>query len=238
MNNQMLGSVLTGVAVTGVVATSVFTGKAVIKAEQIIKKKKETSGEALTKKEIFKCVAPTFAVPAILGAVTIGAVIGSDVIHTKNYNALLGTYIVTNNALNSYKASAKEILSPEKADELATSSVKKRPTVAVEETGDGDILFIEELTGRQFKSSKEAVLLGEAKINEAFSLSGHVKLNLLYSYWNLRKSEIGRNFVWDDYQMSTDYDATCISFDHIQMEINGETCYLITYPIPPEFTIE
>lgn len=110
-----------------------------------------------------------------------------------------------------------------------------------EETGLGDELFLEEFTGRYFKSSKKAVLEAEKRLNDVYLVKGYARLNDFYALLHLRRTDLGEYMGWI---MDTDHEkGEWIKFDHMLTDLGITNIsmgrgYTIRYPIPPGRTLE
>ena len=111
----------------------------------------------------------------------------------------------------------------------------------VEDTGTGDIIFIEDFTGRQFRASREHVDWALARYEEEFCIKNHATLNELYSFLELPTTCAGEVFGWSvnqncpkEYQtddfIEYDYALTKLGICYRYYEGLG---YVIFYPNLP-----
>lgn len=231
MQKTLLPNILAGAGIAGVGITAVLTGKATLKAADILKSTKPI-------KQKIKEAAPKYVLPAISGALSVAAIATSTVMHTNNYDTLFSAYMLTSNTLMAYKESVNSVLNKDDAIEVTKNAALINKNPEIEDTGSGDILFVDEFTGRQFLASKEIVLGGEYETNRTFQLKGDIDINYLHNCWGLRDSEIGKQWIWEEYSMATDYDAYWIDFNHIPFSADGREAYVINYPIPPVLRAE
>ena len=76
----------------------------------------------------------------------------------------------------------------------------------VEDTGTGDIIFIEVFTGRKIKASMEVYEYAIRKLQENFSICGIALLNDLYGLMNAEETAAGEVLAWTSDQMILDPD--------------------------------
>lgn len=231
MQKTLLPNILAGAGIAGVGITAVLTGKATLKAADILKSNKPI-------KQKIKEAAPKYVLPAMSGALSVAAIATSTVMHTNNYDTLFSAYMLTSNTLMAYKESVSSVLSKDDAIEVTKNAALINKNPEIEDTGTGDILFVDEFTGRQFLASKELVIGGAYETNRTFQLKGDIDVNYLHNSWGLRDSEIGKQWIWEEYSMATDWDAYWIDINLIPFAADGREAYVISYPIPPVLRAE
>lgn len=181
-------TILTGMGVTGVVTTAVFTGRASFKAALLIEKEEinTTKEIPLSTKDKIKLVWPLYIPPLTVGITTIGAIIMANHEASKKIAALTVASGISERALQEYKAKVIEKFGENKAvsvrDEIAQDRVNKFPpaakdTIIVE---NGDVLCFDMHTGRYFHSSMEKLRRAENKIN--FEILNHMYASLSSFY--------------------------------------------------------
>lgn len=84
--------ILAGIGTVGVIATTVMTAKATIKATELIEKAEAEKDEKLTTIETIKTIAPVCIPTIAVGVATIGCVISSAILSRKQQAALIGAY--------------------------------------------------------------------------------------------------------------------------------------------------
>ena len=148
--------------------------------------------------EILRVLAPTMAV----SAATIGCIGASRVIGRKRERSLLEACTL----LSAY-ISRNETLE-EKDTRRGAGSRVQRSSVSddVEDTGTGDIIFIETFTGRKIKASMELYEFAIKTLQEHFSICGCVQLNDLYELMTVSKTAAGEVLGWTIDQMILDPD--------------------------------
>ena len=226
--------VLSALAVAGVVATAVMAALEGINGSDVIREAKKTApkeGIWAISKHYIPRVVPAFGKTIIIGGVTVFCVVTSCYLSGLQIVALSGTIA---GLVTQRDAVEKEIVKLPGGKE-ALAKVKKEVALAtaekkiaenekskpwkyqtIEDTGNGDELFIDEWSGRMFWSSEEAVRRGfdnfNAERDDGMDLpyNGHSDMNIppassynkLYEAWDLAPNGLGWTFGWpasDDY---------------------------------------
>lgn len=195
------------------------------------------------------CYAPAIA----SGALTIGCIFASHHISAKEIAALSAScgYLAANRKKIIEKV--RKELGDEKTNAIQKEALietkkeqkkEKKPSVVVEETGEGRVHFIEDMFGREFYCSLEHVEWAEKMINHMFMQGERVNYNTFYELLGLKKTRAGWENGWplneDIYGYSCDQP---IYFENSPIELdNGERGYYIsvrtTPPIPGYLMLE
>lgn len=210
--------ILTVTAAVGVVTAVVLTAKAAPKTKEIIDDCKEEfekidSDESLSEEEkkeqknelIFdtsKMVAPLVLPPVIVTGMTIGSIILSHRINLRRQIALATACDISNKALEEYQAKAKEVLGGNKEkekirDAIAQDYADHPATTEIITTGDGNQLFRDPKSGREFRSSSEYIRKCWAKVNQ-HQVGGFVKLNYFYDLIGIPDTDFGSLYGWNE----------------------------------------
>jgi hypothetical protein len=183
-------TILTGMGVTGVVTTLIFTTRATFKAAELIEReerKRPSDTEAeLTTKEKVKLIWPLYIPPASVAVTTIAAIVMANHEASKKIAALTVASGISERALQEYKDKVIEKLGDKKAvdirDSIAQDRVNKTPlnTREIIIAGTGEVLCFDITTGRYFQSSVEEIRRAENKIN--FEIINHMYSSLSSFY--------------------------------------------------------
>ena len=171
-----------GMTVTGVVITGISAARAGIKAYKIISEQKDKidklnyNADNMTeedynekKKEVtvktVKRVAPVVIPPVVIGSATIWSAVSGYNAASKQIAALSAAYSLTENSLNQFKEKATELLGEKKAQELndqvniagMNSAYNAGGKDEIIETGKGNVLFYDRITGTFFRSNWESI---------------------------------------------------------------------------------
>lgn len=223
-------AILTGIGVTGTIATAYLASKASFKAARILES--EDPDASFAKKA--NMVWPEYIPAAATGLVTIGCILGANHIGGRRTAALAAAYSMSDKALNEYKDKVVEKFGENKAretrDEIAADQVRKNPPKTA--NGDqivlpvGDVLCREAFTGRYFQCSIERLKRAENKINQRIMQDDYASLSDFYALVGLPNNELGDEMGWQSpTQMEMDI-STALSDD-------DRPCAVVHYNIDP-----
>ena len=160
--SRNLPSILTGVAIGGLVTTSFLAGQASLKVDKEIKRLEKESGKKLDKKEKIKATYKYFLPPIAAGLGTAGLMIASNRISAKQLATALTVAKTTKTMLVDNREGVKKIFGDkglrqldEKINEKHAKKYFEKVT-NVYETGHGSTLCCEGfLTGILFRANRE-----------------------------------------------------------------------------------
>jgi hypothetical protein len=216
-------TILTGMGVTGVVTTAIFTGRASYKAALLIEdgedKKQAQTGESMTTKDKVKLVWPLYIPPVVVGITTISAIVMANHEASKKIAALTVASGISERALQEYKSKVIEKFGENKAvavrDEVAQDRVNRYPpgskdTVIIET---GDVLCFDMHSGRYFHSSMEKLRRAENKIN--FEILNHMyaSLSSFYDEIGLAPTSYSDDVGWNGNELFELHFSSVISPD-------------------------
>jgi len=245
--NDNSASILTGVGVAGVITTSVLTGKAVLKADELIdnehlkrsivaKREAAENGhgkmEFLTNQEKLKLTWMAFIPPIIAGTTTILAIVLANRLASKEIAALAAAYTISDKALQEYKEKVVEKLGPGKAqayhDEIIQKQITENPVESSEVIiiGNGEVLCYDVYSGRYFKSSVEAIKRAENKINFEIVNCNYASLSTFYDELGLPP-----NGMSDVLGFNLDNRLEVKISSHLSTD--GQPCVAMDYHFPP-----
>lgn len=161
--------ILTGIGITGMITTTVLAVKATPKAMDLIveaesKKYEATDGqEELTYFELVKAGWKPY-IPAIISGVgSIACIIGASSVNAKRNAALATAYKITETAFLDYKDKVIETIGEKKEEQVRKKVAQKQidenpaPSKEVMIIGDNEVLCMEAISKRYFKSSIETI---------------------------------------------------------------------------------
>ena len=214
--------ILTGSAVAGTVLTAVFSGKAAIKAKDVIalhemdeelkcERIEQEKGGIVTehlvyyrKRTLWEKVKLTwrcFIPPVLMGAATISCICGANTIHTKRNIALATAYNISEEAAREFKEKVRETIGEKKIDKIEHDIAQDHVNKAeydegiVTYTGDGDQLMYDWWSQRYFKSSRTII---EKKIitlqKRMLATRKPITMNDFYKELGLSPMPIGDDF--------------------------------------------
>lgn len=182
------GTLLAIGASVGVVLTAIETGKATIKAEKLVELNKDVP-EYDMKEKVKDCW--RFYIPAaVLGAGTIGCIIGSNMLSRKEIASLSAAYVALGKSYQQYRRQVAERIGSEAEADILEKSKVEEPA---EE--DKQLLCYEPFSNRYFHATEAELYDAFYQTNRDFSLNGEVSINNLYSYLGLdylpEKDDVG-----------------------------------------------
>lgn len=225
---------LSALAVAGVVATAIMAALEGINGSDVIREAKKTApkeGIWAISKHYIPRVTKAFWKTVVIGGVTVFFIVTSCYLSGLQIVALSGTIaglvsqrdavekeIVKLPGGKEALAKVKKEVALATAEKKVTENPKRVPwkLQTIEDTGNGDDLFLDEWSGRLFLSSEEAVRKGFDSFNDErdegmdlpYNSSGDMNLppassyNDLFTAWGLVPSGLGWAFGWpasDDY---------------------------------------
>lgn len=168
-------AIMTAAGVAGVVTTAVLAGKGTVKADYILTEEQalhhnwyqEKAAQPFGKLRMtWKCYIPATAA----GAATIAFIIGAQSISSKRQAAALSLYTLSETAFKEYKDKVVEQIGINKEqkvrDEIVQDRVNRNPSSEVIIVEDGDVLCMELMSSRYFKSNMEKLRRAQNDLNQ------------------------------------------------------------------------
>lgn len=236
-------NILAVFSVSGVISTSILTGRAAIIANDMIGEeayRRQCRVEELEPLEIVKLVWPLFIPSLISGGLTITAILSMNSIHAKRNAALAGLYSVTTEALKEYQEKVIETIGAKKEglihDKIAQDRINKNP---IGQDGvifaGGDTLVYDALSGRYFKSDMEKIRRAVNDFNYDLLNEMWKPLNDFYDLIGLPPIDMGQQQGWnvDGGQLQIRFSAKLIEDEASQY--HGEPCIVLSYYGEPRY---
>ena len=235
--------ILVGLGVVGMMSSTVLAVKATPKALDIMEDKKADMGVTyLTRKEIAQATWKLYAPSIGVGLASTACIILGTSKSIKRNTALATVYALSESTLREYQSKAKEMLGEEKAAELdrevAKARVKKREVTTIVETegsdyihhtGNGDTLVYDSLSGRYFRSSKNAIESAVNSINKSLLNDYIMTLNEFYNEMCIPTIGVGSLIGW-----KSDKELLEVSFES-DVDQHGNPYLVLSYksrPVP------
>lgn len=231
--------ILIGMGVTGMLASTVLAVKATPKALDLIEDKKdELDVDWLTKKETVSAAWKPYIPSIALSAVSAACIIGGTTSNIKRNAALATVYSISENTLKEYQRRTVEVVGEEKAKEIErqVSRGKAREQVTIisnddsqflYNTGDGNTLFFDTLSGRYFRSSVNSVDRAINNINKMMLTEHYITINEFYNELGIPTIGAGSLIGW-----IIDREMADISYDS-DIDENGNPYVIIEYRNKP-----
>ena len=233
-------AILTGIAVTGVISTTVLGIRATPKAMDIIKEASYVAADEpgvydlieLTGKEKAQLTWKLYLPVVVMGSITIASILGAQRINTKRTEALVGLYALSDSALKKYQQKVVENLGEKKdrevRDEIAKDELKANPVSSNEIfiTGSGETLCYDSLSGRYFKSDIEKIRQAVNKLSRDLLTDHFITLNDLYYELGLIGTSLGDKIGWhlDDGLVDVNFSS--------QLTEEGQPCLVMEFNMP------
>lgn len=228
--------ILTGFGIAGMVTTTILAVKATPKALELIEeeKKRQWVDELKpidTVKVTWKCYLPS----AILGAASIGCLVGSSAVSLKRNAVLATAYKLSETALTEYKDKVVETIGEKKEkavrEAVAEDKVKNTPVKSSEVivTGKGKTLCLEPTSMRHFESDAETIRRAVNDLNRRMRDDMYISLNEFYYELGLEGTDLGEMMGWN---INVAYiDVTFTS----ALTQDNEPCLAIVYNTRPVY---
>lgn len=225
-------AILTGLGCAGVLTTAILTGRATLRASEILKM--EAPDEQLPATEIVKLTWKVFIPPVLVGASSIACIIGANTINTHRNAALAALYSLSETAFREYKEKVVEEIGRNKELKVRDSIAQDRVTTnpvgdrTIIFTGNGEVLCYDALCDRYFKSSAEKIRQQVLELNEDLRNDMWLDLNDLYYAIGLPSTKLGN-------QVGFDIDKGYIQVDYTgTLTPEGQPCLSIDMDVYPK----
>lgn len=220
--------ILTGMAIAGVVSTSVLSVKGAFTASSRLEGEDPRLNAWEKARLTWDCYIPAAAVAVS----TVACIIGGHSIHTKRQAAIMSLYSVTDTAFKDYQLKVKETIGEKKEqtirDEVAADKIKANPPSndMIILTGHGDHLCYESFTGRYFKSSVEKIRKAENDVNAEVINNCYASQNDFYRALDIPGTSHGDEIGWKIGNMMELYYTSVLADD-------GTPCLSVNYRAEP-----
>lgn len=225
-------AILTASGAVGVLTTAILATKATYEATPIVDEWKSKHRD-LTWWEAIKPVWHLYIPTAISASLTVAAIVGAHSIHVRRNAALMSLYLLTDEALTTYKEKVVETIGKGKArkiqDEVSQDTIRNNPHVPTQVliTPNGDSLCYDEMSGRYFSTSYEAIRRAENTINSQIIHEMYASLNDFYNQIGLDPTKLGAEVGWNsDRLLSVELDT--------MLTDENKPCLMLRYRVTPE----
>lgn len=233
-------TILSVLGVAGTVATTYLTAQASFKAAKKIsdaqfRENISDQGHPLSDREKVNLVWKEFVLPAGSAAFTITCIVAAHKISAQRAAALTAAYALTNDKFSDYKNKVLEKLGEKKEqavrDEIAQDKMNQNPPSSqMLLIGDGNVLCMDQLTGRYFHSTMEKIKRAENEVNYEIMNGGYALLSDFYERIGLKATSFSEVFGWRRPNqlellwstITTPDDKPCIAFDIDVKQIKGD----------------
>lgn len=226
--------ILTAVGVTGAVVSSVLTAQTTFKAAEILIRNREivygSDETPWTFWQEAKLVWPMYLPSTGMLVLTCGAIIMSHQIGTRRAAALAAAYSLSEKALTEYREKVIEHVGAKKErvyeGEIAQKHVNETPGSSEVIIVSGEVLFLDEFSGRYFNSTVEKVRQAQNDVNAEINEGFYCSLTEFYQKIGLKQTSMSEEVGWNtDRRLEVRF-STTISED-------DRPCMVITYAKSP-----
>lgn len=237
--NENADIIFTTMAVSGVVTTSVLTAQASFKAADILareeaERRREDEDEMEMKDKVL-LVWPQFIPAATTMAVTITSIFMRNKVGNERLAAMAAMYSVSEKTLTDYQAKVAEKLGDKTAqevkDDIAQDRVRENPPAksSIIYTNNGNVLFMDSISGRYFESTIEDVRKCVNDINEQVLNQYYASLSDFYDELGLAPTAMSDDWGWNTDALLevtfstvlTDDSRPCIYLEYRSAPIRG-----------------
>lgn len=227
--------ILTSLGSIGVIATSVLTAKATIKAKKLIEDVEEDISYKLDLKDDFTQIIKIAwkpYIPAIIsGGATISCIFGAHFLNKRAQASLASAYALLSNSYKEYVDKSKELYGEDAEKQIKSEVAKSKYDTTFIKVDTDTHLFFDYQSMRYFESTFDDVKRAEDFVNQELAASGYVHLNTFYEALGIDKLEnFGDSMGWCD---NGEYQE--IKFEHERVTMDdGLECFLLTMNSPTE----
>ena len=151
-------TILTIIGAIGVVGTAIATAKAAPKAVQLMNEAEKEKGEDLTVIEKVKVAGPVYIPSIIIGASTIGCILGANILNKRSQAALTSAYALLDNSYKEYRRKITELYGEDADSNVVEAVAKEYYEDHDEPVSDDKVLFFDFVSCRYFEARMEDVI--------------------------------------------------------------------------------
>lgn len=227
-------AILTGIGVAGTITTAILVGRASYSAALIVEEAMIPFGRGdapePNKREKLELVYKEFIPAAVVGTVTILAIIGANHVSSKRAAALAAAFKISEQMADEYRQKTVERLGRKAEEEmradLAKDRMERTPGRDVIILGENKTMFFDEVSGRYFASTRQQIDNAVNQINHQLNQTFYASLSEFYDLLGLPKSEFSDDLGWNSDELLD------IFFTAVLMD-DGQPAVAIRYNTTP-----
>lgn len=238
-------TVLTAMSVVGTISAVIMAVKATPKAIADLDEDKEDRASKLknpseVKIGITDCIRvcwKTYLPTVLMTGLSAGCAISAQTINLKRQATLMALYSAAAGSLKEYKDKTAELLGEAKLTKVREAidkdHIDENPVTSREvcDTGYGEYLCYDTLTGRYFKHSIEGVRKCVNDLNAAILNNGYITLNEFYYTLGLDQVKFGDEMGWNtNHRIDVDFST--------QQAADGRPCLVVDYVTGPIYDFD
>lgn len=215
--------ILAAFGVTGVITTSYLAAKASVQVAL-----DEDADPHATSKEKIKRYWKVYIPTGISGALTVGAILGSNQASGRRTAAAVTAFTVTEKAFSEYREKVVEQVGKNAEHKVREKVVQERidanpPSGQVIFAGKGHVLCCEMYTHRYFRSDMETLKRAQNEINERIKHDLYVMQSEFYDLIGLEHTSQSDFVGWEEHEMELKFypvlsegpdSEPCLGFDY------------------------
>lgn len=230
-------TILTCIAASGVIVSSVMAAKATPKALALLEKVSGEKGGELTTLETVLTAAPAYIPSVVVGMSTIACIFGANILNKQKQAALVSAYALVNNSFKEYRKKLIE-LHGEEADVEVKNAIARECCNYHQlrlDAPDNKVVFYDEISGESITCYEREVMDAEYHLNRNFTIRGYAFLNEFYEFLGLPMTDYGGTVGW-----SVASGIMWIDFEHrlIEHDDGGLDLYSINMVFQPDILKE
>jgi hypothetical protein len=214
-NNNTAG-ILTGIGAAGAVTSVLLTGRAAFRVgmdastqyHEEVERRYDQHGngkeplpvDLLSTKHLVTTYWKEFVPPAIVGAISVTAIIAANRVGARKQAALVAALKLTDELRTEYREKVVATLGKEKEEKMHSDVVRERienlPSSQVIVLGGTQFLFYDAFSGRAFACEMEEVKRAVNEINYRVNNYGWASLSDFYGLIGVEKTEVSDEFGW------------------------------------------
>lgn len=230
-------TILSGMAVLGLVGTTYLAVKAKPKADEMLADKEAYVrlhyNRGLGRLERFIAVTPAYLHAILMGIGTTACILGANKISKEREAMLLSAYSYLNCSYNEYREKVKEIFGPEKEQEVKEAIAKDHYVARI--VNQDDLLTIYDEYGQRYFEIERAVFNNALyNINRMYNFTGEMSLNDFYEFFDLEPIPGGDLMGWAALKDFECFGVAWIDVVLHEMEMPDDSlCYYMKFNISP-----
>lgn len=247
--------ILTALSAAGLVGTAVLVAKEAPVVEQELQKAQNEKALAedsyyppeLTIAEKIDIAAPIYLPAVLVGGVTIGCMVGAQILNVKQQAALVAAYALLGQEFSQYRKEVRDEIGEEREKQIYISSQQKVKALQEEvkrlKAENGPQLYaIATIPGVIFEARPEHIekvfqrMLFNLLNRSYFSLKELYKhIGLPKDVWNVQGLiQQPDEFGWDAYENQVSWGPAAVEFEIVDVErSDGKIVHIINTDIPP-----
>jgi hypothetical protein len=189
----------------------------------------------LSKKELIKAAWKVYIPSLVMGGLSIACMICATSIHSRRHAALVSIYTLSEKALKEYKNKVIDTIGEKREKKINDEIIKEKVQKTIVEetiidTGKGDTLCYDALSGRYFRSDIEFIKKTMNEINANLLREDLITLNDLYEALYLDPTKLGDYMGW---RSEIGNQIEC-SFDS-HLSANDVPCLILDFVTFPDY---